>query len=88
MEAMLKAHIEQQLHELGEDVSVEPDDDLVMVGFDSIAYVRLIAYLEQRFGIEIPDSDVTVEQFGTVANLSGYLQGRGASLEASSGESS
>jgi len=77
MEALLKEYIEEQLRELGEDQDVAADDDLVMVGFDSIAYVRLIAFLEGRFGIEVPDGDVTIENFGSVANLAGYLDGRG-----------
>ena len=78
MEAMLTELIESQLRELGEDGDVGAEDDLVMIGFDSIAYVRLISYLEHHFDIEIPDSDVTIEHFGTVANMAAYLERRGA----------
>lgn len=73
MEAILKDYIEQQLRDLGEDIDLGLDDDLVLIGFDSIAYVRLVAFINERFGIKVPDVDVTVEQFGTVANIAAYL---------------
>ena len=82
MESILTTYIEDQLRDLGEDATVEPDDDLVLIGFDSIAYVRLVAFLNERFGVRVPDSDVTVEQFGTVARIAVYLEGRGVSADA------
>jgi acyl carrier protein len=73
MEDILTSFIEQQFHDQGDDVTLEPDDDLVVLGFDSIAYVRLIAFIKEQFGIQVPDSEVTVEQFGTVEAMVGYL---------------
>lgn len=77
MEAILTTFIEQQLHELGDDVSVKPDDDLVMLGFDSISYVRLVVFIKTRFGIKVPDGDVTIEQFGDVERIAAYLREHG-----------
>lgn len=76
MEATLTGFIEQQFHDQGDDVTLEPDDDLVLLGFDSIAYVRLVAFIKDQFGIRVPDSEVTVEQFGTVRAMVGYLERR------------
>ncbi len=78
METILTEYIEQQLRDVGEDVDLEVDDDLVLIGFDSIAYVRLVAFIRERFGIRVPDADVTVEQFGTVAAMVTYLAAQGA----------
>lgn len=83
MEAALTEFIEQQFHDQGDDVTLEPDDDLVLLGFDSIAYVRLVAFVKERFGIRVPDSEVTVEQFGTVRAMVGYLEARRAGEEGS-----
>ncbi len=81
MEATLTEFIEQQFHDQGDDVALEPDDDLVLLGFDSIAYVRLVAFIKEQFGIRVPDSEVTVEQFGTVRAMVGYLEQRLAGEE-------
>lgn len=80
MEDILKTYIEGQLQELGEDVVVDVDDDLAMIGFDSISYVRLLAFINERFGVRVPDSDVTVERFGTIASMARYLESVGATL--------
>lgn len=79
MESILKTYIEEQLRELGEDVAVEVEDDLAMIGFDSISYVRLLAFINERFGIRVPDSDVTIERFGNIAAMARYLESVGAS---------
>ena len=80
MEAQLKEYVETHLRDLGEDVEIEPDDDLVSMGFDSIGYVRLLDHIHAEYGIHVPDADVTVERFGTVANIAGYLTARMAAV--------
>jgi acyl carrier protein len=82
MEALLTEFIEQQFHDQGDDVTLEADDDLVLLGFDSIAYVRLVAFIKEQFGVRVPDSEVTVEQFGTVRAMVDYLERRIAEGEA------
>ena len=76
---MLVGYIGEQLRELGEDDKVSPDDDLVMIGFDSVAYVRLVAFIQDRFGIDVPDTDVTIEHFGSVSTMVSYLGKLGVS---------
>jgi acyl carrier protein len=78
MHDILKDYIDGQLRDLGEDADVQHDDDLVLLGFDSIAYVRLLAFIDDRFGIQVPDSEVTVERFGTIDAMVGYLGERQA----------
>jgi acyl carrier protein len=74
MEQLLTNYIEEELREVGEDIQLRADDDLVLIGFDSVAYVRLVAFLKDRFGIRVPDSDVTVQNFGTVEAIARYLE--------------
>ena len=80
MEQFLTNYIEAELREVGEDVNLEADDDLVLIGFDSVAYVRLVAHLKQVFGVRVPDADVTVENFGTVAAIALYLESHGVAV--------
>ncbi len=77
MKQVIIDYIEAELREVGEDVDLLPDDDLVLIGFDSVAYVRLVAFIKERYEIVVPDSDVTVGNFGTVEAIHAYLESHG-----------
>ncbi len=50
------------------------DTPLLMDGLvSSIAAMRLVAFLEEQFGISVPPEDVTLENFGTIASISDYV---------------
>lgn len=76
-ETILKDYVEHQLQMQGDDVSVEPGDDLFDLGFDSIAYVRLLAFIRKTFDLDVPPLDVTPDRFGSVGSIAVYLEGRG-----------
>lgn len=42
--------------------------------FDSMAVVTVVAGLEEQFGIEIDDDDITAEIFESVGTLTRYIQ--------------
>lgn len=43
---------------------------------DSLAIVELITVIEDRFGLEMDDADITGKTFETVASLTAYVEGR------------
>ena len=43
---------------------------------DSINLVRLVQFLEERFGISIPDGDMGAELFESPASVSAYVERR------------
>ena len=43
---------------------------------DSINLVRLVQFIEERFGISIPDSDMGAELFESPASVSAYVERR------------
>ena len=73
------------LQELGIilDKSVEPQDKLVDLGLDSFAIMQIIAYLEDTFGIEIPEERLPVENFYNVRVIAEWVQPMTDSAEAS-----
>jgi acyl carrier protein len=85
VEAELTAYIEHQLRDQGDEVEVRPDDDLVMLGLDSIAFVRLLAFIDDRYGLRVPDVDVTIDRFGTVAAMTAYLRASGVADDGDDG---
>lgn len=53
------------------------DTALVSTGLvDSIALVRLASFLERRLGLRIPDRDVKLEHFDSLALILDYLERR------------
>ncbi len=63
--------------ELLADSRMEPgvSDDLLSEGLiDSMGVVKLVLFIEERFGIQIPDGDIVFENFQTIEALAGYLE--------------
>jgi acyl carrier protein len=53
------------------------DDNLLADGMiDSLGAVRLIAFIEERFGFQIPSKDLVIENFRTIHRLAAYLESR------------
>jgi acyl carrier protein len=78
----MKDAIKKYLHEeiLGgnAEVTVEDEDDLLLSGLvDSIGLMRLIAFLEEEFDVQVPPEEVTIDRFRSVATIAQYLEGRG-----------
>lgn len=50
------------------------DEDLLASGIlDSLAILQLVAYIDEQFGIEVPDQDVVYENFNSIKSLIDYL---------------
>ena len=59
------------------NVNVERDTGLLETGLlDSINLVGLIQFLEERFSIRIPDSDIGADLFQSPATLVSYVEKR------------
>ncbi len=60
-----------------QDLDVGPDTELVTTGLlDSMDVVRLVAHLERTLGITIPDGDINVGHFDSIARIFSYLEAR------------
>jgi acyl carrier protein len=61
----------------GRGARLSADDDLLSSGIvDSLGILRLVAFVEERFGIQMPDEDVVFENFHSVNALADYLETR------------
>jgi acyl carrier protein len=77
-ESALTDFIRQEiLH--GRKVAVEDEQDLLSAGIlDSLGILRVVSFIEQQFGIKVPDEDVVFENFQSVQAMARYLDGQGA----------
>ncbi len=58
-------------------IPLPADLDLVANGIcDSFALLEMAMAIEQRGGLVIPDSDVTVENFGSIDRIRAYLEAK------------
>jgi acyl carrier protein len=54
-------------------------DDLDLIGtgiLDSLAIMKLVLHLQQRYGVEMPPAEIAPENLGTVARLAAYVASR------------
>jgi len=84
---MGRAHIEAEVRALITDVArvdgsaIGPDEDLVeRLGIDSLQGLQMLAAVEKRFALRLPDEDlVRLDTIGRIADVVERLRGRSAS---------
>ena len=58
-----------------QDVAPDPEESLFEAGYlDSFSFTDLVSELEAKFGISIPDSDLSPRKFDTVAKIESYIE--------------
>ena len=70
----LKQHIEEEIILRKEPLL--PDEDLFAAGFDSMSLTRVLVFVEERFGLLIPDQDVVLDEVSTVDKLARFVHDR------------
>ena len=73
----LKEFIIVDLLNAQDKLNLEDEQDLLTLGLlDSMAIMRLIAFIEEEFKIDVPVEEVTIENFRTLVLISNYIQRR------------
>jgi len=61
----------------GRKVALANDADLLGAGIvDSLGILRLVAFIEDRFGVKVPDEDVVFENFQSIGAMASYVAQR------------
>lgn len=55
------------------DAPLDPSADLFDAGFDSMSLARILVFVEQRYGVVIPDEDVVVDQVTTLEAITQFV---------------
>jgi acyl carrier protein len=72
-EAILLDYVKNELLR-GRANSITAEDDLLGAGLiDSLGILQIVAFIDERFSIQVPDEDVVYENFYSVKALSDYL---------------
>lgn len=71
--AALHDHIVGEILVLDEPLA--NDDDLFDAGFDSMSLARVLVFVEERFGVTIPDEAVVVDEVSTLDTMTTFVLG-------------
>ena len=74
IDGRLRALLAQRLR-LDPGVTVDDRASLQDLGLDSAALLSVVVGIEETFGIEVPDGEITVDNFGSVGAMSSYIVG-------------
>jgi len=67
-------YIETELLDPTAEVSLQADDDLLIVGMlSSLQFMRLIQHLETSLDISVPPEEMVLENFQTIGKIVTYL---------------
>jgi acyl carrier protein len=77
IDGQLRTLLEQRVR-LARASTVDAQASLLDLGLDSTGILSLVVGIEEQFGIEIPDRDITVDNFGSLAAITRYVAGQRA----------
>ena len=73
IKTILKCFVTEEL--LNNDMDIDDDDNLLADELvDSIGLIRIVAFIEETYGMEIPPEDVVIENFRTISLIADYLE--------------
>lgn len=70
----LQEHIEGEI--LLRKTPLSPTEDLFAAGFDSMSLSRVLVFVEERFGLAIPDQDVVLDEVSTIGTMARFVHER------------
>lgn len=78
VEDIIQEYVVRELIYDTSDVTLAVDDNLLGPGLlDSLKILQLVHFVEQRFAIQIPQTDVVPTKFGSISAIVDYLKRMG-----------
>lgn len=73
----IRAYIVENFLYMRPDFAFGDDDSLLRKGvFDSLGVMEVIGFVEETWGFQVPQNEITETNFGTVAGIAKYVSGR------------
>lgn len=75
----LRAFVEENFLYMRPDFELKNDQSLMENGVvDSMGVMEMIQFLEEEFGVEVDDSEITEENLGSLDAIAGFVLKRGS----------
>jgi acyl carrier protein len=74
MRERIREFVEQHLVMMGEQVSLQEDEDIFKTGLvDSVFAIELVAFIEQEFDVRVLDGDLEITNFSSISNIANFV---------------
>lgn len=73
MNKKLRDFIFRELVFVAEPERFSDDDDLLQAGLDSMGIMRLVMFIEQEFGVTLPDAEIEPDNVRCVNTLAQWI---------------
>jgi acyl carrier protein len=73
MKAKIRTFIFQELIFMAEPNQFSDDDNLLEAGLDSMGIMRLIMFIEEQFGVTLPDAEIDPDHVHSVNALKQWI---------------
>ncbi|OIO74039.1 MAG: phosphopantetheine-binding protein [Zetaproteobacteria bacterium CG1_02_53_45] len=70
----LKSFIFRELVHLPDATLFSDDDDLLEAGLDSMGIMRLVLFIEEKFGVTLPDEEIEPDNIQTLNRISSWIE--------------
>ena len=71
----IRAFIEDEFLYLKPDLELSDSDQLLALGvIDSLGFVELVEEVQSRYDLKVPDTEITVENFGSIDAIAAYVE--------------
>lgn len=74
MNSVLKGFIFKELVHVADASSFSDDDDLLEAGLDSMGIMRLVLFIEEKFGVALPDEEIEPDNIRTLNRISDWIE--------------
>ncbi len=70
----LKIFIFQELVHIPDAELFSGDGDLLEAGLDSMGIMRLVLFIEEKFGVTLPDEEIEPDNIQTLNRISSWIE--------------
>ncbi len=71
---LLRRYVIDELLHIPNAAAWGDDDDLLKAGLDSMGIMRLVIFIEERFGITLPDEEITPENICSLNAIALWIE--------------
>jgi acyl carrier protein len=77
IEAQIRQYVAQNLLFSDNGFEYENDDSFLQEGIiDSVGVLELVLFVEETFGVNVNDQEITPDNFDSVNKLAGYIRSK------------
>jgi acyl carrier protein len=81
-EAIITKFITEEFLRGDGQASLQPNGSLISSGIlDSLALLKLLLFIEERFSVKVKDGEVTPSNFETVNRITAFIEGKRCNVE-------